>query len=771
MTRESTFSLWRTALGLLLGLALGGALGTAYLVHELWQRLPSVDHLATYEHARPLRIYARDGTLLAEYGEERREVVPIEQIPLRMRQALLAIEDTSFYEHPGVDFKGIARAAASNLLTGRTGQGASTITMQVARAFFLSREKTYSRKLLEVLLAHKLERNYSKDRILELYMNQVYLGERAYGFAAAASVYFDKTLDELTLAEAAMLAGLPKAPSAYNPVANRERAVQRQRHILQRMHALGMVDQAALQAALDEPLNLRADSRSIEPAAAYAVERVRQQMVERFGDETYTLGLDVTTTLDWPAQQAAAEALRQGLIDAQAARGFEGPEARVPLSDAPPGAAAIRTALRPYPDSGALRAAWVQRASASDGVDVLLRDGTAVHLPPQALPDSARAQMQAKTPDRRAIGPGAIVRVVQEPGRGWRLSQLPRMQGALVSIDVASGEVVSMVGGFDYTLNRFDHATQAQRQPGSTFKPFVWSAALDKGYFPGTLVDDSPREVTPAARGQRAWSPKNYGERYEGFISLRRALARSKNMVAVNLMEAAGVSHVHNFIGRFGFDPDLNPARLPLALGAGATTPLGLAQAYGVFASGGEWTPTTLIREVRTRDGDVLFAAPSAPERVRVLEPRNAYLMDSLLRDVVRTGTARRAMALGRADTAGKTGTSNDSRDVWFAGYSSGLVSVVWAGYDAPRSLGRATGGTLALPIWMQYMKVALQERQPTEWPMPEDLVSYGDDLVYSELVGQPCANDGRPYTRGPFECGATVAPPPGPGLWRFGPR
>lgn len=328
MTRESTFSFWRTAIGLLLGLALGGALGAAYLVHELWQRLPSVEHLATYEHARPLRIYARDGTLLAEYGEERREVVPIQQIPLRMRQALLAIEDTNFYEHPGVDFKGLARAATSNLLTGRTGQGASTITMQVARAFFLSREKTYSRKLMEVLLAHKLERNYSKDRILELYMNQVYLGERAYGFAAAASVYFDKALDELTVAEAAMLAGLPKAPSAYNPVANRERAVVRQRYILQRMNALGMIDAATLQAALDEPLNLRADSRSIEPAAAYAVERVRQQMVERFGDETYTLGLDVTTTLDWPAQQAAAEALRQGLIDAQAARGFEGPEAR-----------------------------------------------------------------------------------------------------------------------------------------------------------------------------------------------------------------------------------------------------------------------------------------------------------------------------------------------------------------------------------------------------------------------------------------------------------
>ncbi|WP_252374490.1 PBP1A family penicillin-binding protein [Hydrogenophaga sp. 2FB] len=654
--------LLRTLLGVVLGVLIGGSLGGAYLLHHLWQQLPPVDHLADYDPRLPLRIYARDGTLLAEYGQERRELVSLDGIPLVLRQALLAIEDANFYGHGAVDFSGMARAVLSNFRAGESAQGGSTITMQVARVFFLSREKTYSRKLTEVLLAYKLESVYSKDKLLELYMNQVYLGERAYGFAAAASVYFDKTLNQLTVAEAAMLAGLPKAPSAYNPVANRARATVRQRHILHRMHALGHLDTQQLQDALAETLTLRVNTSGLHTDAAFAVEQARQMVVDRFGDEAYALGLNVSTTIDVAAQRAATRELRAGLQAAQARRGDGGRKHRVPL---------------------------------------------------------------------------------------------PRMEGALVSMDVNTGEILALTGGFDFALNQFDHAVQAQRQPGSTFKPFVYSAALEKGYFPGTLVDDTQRVVTPAARGRKAWSPRNYGNQYEGFIDARRGLVRSKNLVAVNLMEAAGTDHVSAFAARFGFAPERNPAGLPLALGAGTTTPLQLTQAYTVFANGGHWVQPRLIRQVRERGGDVLYAAPDAAERSAVISPRNAYVMNSLLRDVVRQGTGRRAAALGRPDVAGKTGTSNDARDAWFAGYAGGVASVVWMGFDQPRSLGsRATGGTLALPVWTAYMRVAVADRPVSQPAMPEGLVRFGEDDVYAEyLAGNACVDNRSPFVRPAFAC------------------
>jgi penicillin-binding protein 1A len=739
--------------GLAIGLCLGGSIGAAYVVQRVWQALPPVDHLADYDPKLPMRIYARDGTLLAEYGQERREFVPIERIPLHMRQALLAIEDAGYYEHGAVDYAGLVRAAARNMVAGEHAQGASTITMQVARVFFLSPEKTYSRKLSEILLAYKLEQAYSKDKLLELYMNQVYLGERAYGFAAAASVYFDKALADLSVAEAAMLAGLPKAPSAYNPVANLERATVRQQYILKRMRELGYLDERAFAQARSETLALRPRFRSIDPAAAYAVEQARKLLVERFGDEAYALGLDVTTTISVPEQHAATEALRAGLLKAQDRRGYAGPEGRVKQPVAASDAAALRTALASYPDSGALRAAIVLEASGTNGIAAALRDGTQVRIPRNKLATSAVAALRPDAPASKRIAPGAVIRVAQDGAKGWSLRQLPRMEGALVSLDAQSGEILALAGGFDFTLNKFDHAIQAIRQPGSTFKPFVFSAALEKGYSPGTLVDDSQRLVTPQARGRKAWTPRNYGNNYEGFISARRGLMRSKNMVAVNLMEAAGTDHVQQFATRFGFEDDLNPAGLPLALGAGAITPLQLTQAYAVFANGGERVEPRLISKVSERNGAVLYEAVAASPRAPVISARNAYVMDSMLRDVVQHGTARQAASLGRPDVAGKTGTSNDARDVWFAGYASGVTSVVWMGYDQPRSLGNATGGSLALPVWVDFMKVALAGRSETGRDMPPGLARLGDDYVYQEYLEGDCVDDRSAFVQSPLEC------------------
>lgn len=744
----------KLAAGLLAGIILGLALGSAYGLYRLWMELPEVDHLARYEPSLPLRIFDRDGILLAEYGEERREFVPVERIPLMVRQALLAIEDARYYDHGAVDFVGLLRAAVDNIASGGRGQGASTITMQVARVFFLSREKTYTRKLKEILLAYKLESVYSKDKLLELYMNQIYLGERAYGFAAAASVYFGKTLDELTVAQAAMLAGLPKAPSAYNPIVNPARAAMRQHYILQRMRDLGYIDAATHERAQSEILVLRPQSKSVVPAAAYAVERARQLVFQQYGEDAYVLGLDVVMTVSIKEQMAAAKTLRNGLLLAQEQAGYVGPESRRRNLPAKPDKDEIRTALAPYADSGELRAALVLDTSHPQRISAVLRDSTQVLIPRKDLKHGYAAALRPAAPAKQRIDRGSVIRVLGDKRQGWRLSQLPRMQGALVSLDVETGEILALVGGFDYALNKFDHATQALRQPGSTFKPFVFSAALEKGYFPGTLVDDMERTVVPAARGRRAWRPRNNGDNYEGRITARRGLARSKNTVAVSLMEAAGADFVQQFATRFGFDPDLNPPRLPLALGAGAITPFQLTLAYAVFANSGVMVQPRLISEVSERDGKVLYSANKHPLlRERIISARNAYVMDSMLKDVINHGTARRAATLGRSDLAGKTGTSNNARDAWFAGYSSGIASTVWIGYDQPRSLGRATGGTLALPIWTEYMQSALSGRHELAREMPSDLAVMGDDYIYAEYLNGQCIEDLSSYVHSALEC------------------
>ncbi|MDQ9172004.1 penicillin-binding transpeptidase domain-containing protein [Oxalobacteraceae bacterium R-40] len=699
------------AFGLLLGLTIGGAIGGVYTVRQLWLNLPAVDHLATYEPVLPLRIYDREGNMLAEYGEERRDFVPLQRIPLPVRQALLAIEDARYYEHGPVDYVGLMRSVVSNIRAGGHAQGGSTITMQVARMFFLHRQKTYHRKIMEILLAYKLESTYSKDKILELYMNQVYLGERA---------------------------------------------VVRQQYILKRMHELKFVDEPTYQKARVEELVLRLQYKSIVWAAAYAVEQARQMVLEQYGEEAYTRGLDVFTTISMREQLAATNAVRAGLLKAQMQRPYSGPEGRVkPVSDRHK-LAELRMALKHYPDSGDLYAAVVLEVSGSKGILAALRDGTLVRIPLKNLGRSTMAALQPEAAVRRRIEAGSVIRVLHD-GRDWRVRELPQMEGALVSMDVETGEILALAGGFDFSLNKFNHAVQAVRQPGSTFKPFIYSAALEKGYFPGTLIDDTQRLVAPAAEGRRAWMPRNYGHNYEGFISARRALTRSKNVVAVNLMEAAGTEYVQQFATRFGFIAELNPPKLPLALGAGAITPLQLTQAYAVFANGGYLVQPRLISSVRERGAKILYQAEQRSPREQVISPRNAYVMDSTLRDVVQHGTARRATSLGRKDLAGKTGTSNAARDVWFAGYSSGISSTVWIGHGQPRSLGSSTGGSLALPVWMEYMKIALTERQETMRELPSDLSMLNDDYIYSEYLAGRCVDDENAFIQSPVACAAAT--------------
>lgn len=751
-------------LALMGGLFLGAAAGTAYVVHDLWTHLPDVQALSNYRPPLPLRIYAKDGELLAEYGEERRELVPMAQIPEKLRQALLSIEDANFYEHSGVHLAGIARAAIANVVSGERAQGASTITMQVARNFFLSRTKTYGRKLSEVLLACKLEQSFSKDKILELYMNQVYLGERAYGFAAAASVYFGKSLQDLTLAEAAMLAGLPKAPSIYNPVANLERATVRQQYILQRMRALGYISEDDYRLAAAQSVHAKPQASTVNPDAAYATELARRMVVDRFGQDAYSMGLDVVTTIGLKEQMAATQALRAGLVRTQNGLGYAGPEAQVGPEVDLRDPQVVAAALQPFASAGPMRAAVVRTASLRDGIDAALADGSAVHVAVAQMPAGARKALAADAPAGLRVQRGAIVWVEKSAAaHDWRLTQRPQMEGALVSLDSESGDIVALAGGFDFSRSNFDHATQAERQAGSTFKPFVFSAALEKGLFPGTGINDEQRVVVPAAHGQPAWEPKNSPARYDGFITEREGLAKSKNVIAVNVMEAAGERHVHDHAAHFGFDMSQGHEGLTLALGAKSVTPLELARAYSVFANGGNLVYPKIIRSVSERGAQTLFdqaADDLAP--VRVTSQRNAYVMNSLLQSVVRSGSGHRAAQLGRSDVAGKTGTSNDAKDAWFSGYSSGLTTVAWIGFDQPKSLGKVSGGSVALPVWLDYMQKAVEGRAAQVPAMPPDLAKFAGDFVYPEYLEGRCIVP-PDYVDTPFRCGTEVA------AWRLG--
>ncbi|MFZ6654251.1 penicillin-binding protein 1A [Undibacterium sp. TJN19] len=720
--------------GVLLGLMVAGLLMVGFALTMAYPNLPELDSITSYRPKMPLRVFSADNMLIAEFGEERRNVVRFKDIPEIMKKAVLAIEDDRFYEHGGVDYLGITRAALHNL-TGGAKQGASTITQQVARNFFLSSEQTFKRKIYEILLAWKIEQNLTKDQILEVYMNQIYLGQRAYGFASAAQIYFGKNLKDVTIAEAAMLAGLPKAPSAYNPVANPKRAAVRQQYILQRMRNLGYITEAQYDQAKNEELRTKTDSSEFGIHAEYVAEMARQLVYEQFKEETYTRGLNVYTTITKADQDSAYLALRRGVMDYEKRHGYRGPEAIITIPEGKEAAEdAIEKELADHSDSDDLQVAMVLEATPKL-VRAVLSSGEEIRIEDAGLTFAASA-LSAKTPANKRIQRGAVVRVMLD-GKTWSIIQMPEVQSAFIAANTTDGAIRALVGGFDYNLNKFNHVTQAWRQPGSSFKPFIYSASLEKGLSPSTIINDEPISFDAGQTGGQAWEPKNYDGKYEGPMTMRKGLTKSKNMISIRILHRIGAKYGQEYTNRFGFLPEKNPPYLTLALGAGAVTPLQMAGAYAVFANGGYKVNPYLISKITDTNGNLLVETKpekAGDENNRVIDERNAFLMDSMMKDVVRYGTATKAMILKRPDIAGKTGTTNDSFDAWFAGYQAKVVGIAWIGFDQPKNLGnKETGGGLALPIWIGYMQKILKDFPIEERPIPKGVISVEGDYYYAE--------------------------------------
>ncbi|HSE00499.1 MAG TPA: penicillin-binding protein 1A [Burkholderiales bacterium] len=711
---------WTFPLVLALSTALAGVMLVAFAAAIIYPGLPSLELLTDYQPKIPLRVYSAEGKLIAEFGEERRALVKIGAVPQPMIQAILAAEDERFYQHSGVDYVGVARAALSNFVSGGVRQGASTITMQVARNFFLSKERTLARKFNEVLLAFKIESNLSKDQILELYINQIYLGQRTYGFAAAAQTYFGKPLAALTLAESAMLAGLPKAPSRYNPIANPKRAKMRQQYVLRRMRELQMVSEEEFKAADQQAIAVKKEVNEYPVHAEHFAEMVRQVLYERYQEDTYARGLRVYTTLRTSHQEVAYAAMRYGVMEYDRRHGYRGPEGYVELANKP-SEEALEDALQDTNDSDDIYAAVVAEASPRL-VRAYRRGGEWMDIKDDGLKFAARLLGEKVSPGQR-IRRGAIIRVRKDEKGRWHITQLPAVEASLVSMDPRDGAIRALVGGFDFGRNQYNHITQALRQPGSSFKPFIYSAALEKGFTVATVINDAPLTFTAAQTGSEPWEPKNFDGKFEGPMRLRTALSKSKNLVSVRILQAISPQYAQDYIARFGFDPKLHPPYLTMALGAGNATPLQMVSAYAVFANGGYRVAPYFIERVEDAKGNVLLAAKPAAAGAgaeRVIDARNAFIMTTIMRDVMRTGTGARALKLGREDLAGKTGTTNEFVDAWFCGYVSGLVSVAWIGFDSPHTLGRnETGAQAALPMWMAYMGTVLDgvPEQPLEAP------------------------------------------------------
>jgi penicillin-binding protein 1A len=748
-----------------LGLGLAGFVSLLVLIAlalaMAFPNLPDISDLSDYRPKLPLRVFSAEGDLIGEFGEERRNLTPIQDIPKVMIDAILAVEDARFYQHGGVDYLGVIRAGMANL--GRIkSQGASTITMQVARNVYLSSEKTFTRKIYEILLTFKLEHVLSKDQILEIYMNQIYLGNRAYGFAAAADIYFGKQLKDITLAEAAMLAGLPKAPSAYNPIVNPKRARARQLYIIDRMLENNFITEEQAQAAKNQALQLRSNADASPIHAEYVAEMVRQLVFAQYGDETYTRGLDVQTTLRSQDQLAAYAALRRGIMDFERRQVYRGPEKFVTL----PASGhelddAIDEVLDEHPDNGDLLSAVVLEAGPKM-VKVVRQNAEVIEITGDGL-KPVQSGLSEKAPPNIKIRRGALVRIAKISKGGWELTQLPEVEGAFVALDPRDGSIKALVGGFDFAKNKFNHVTQAWRQPGSSFKPFIYSAALEKGFTPATVVNDAPLFFDAGVTGGQPWEPKNYDGTFDGPMTLRRGLAKSKNMISIRILQAIGPQYAQDWITHFGFDADKHPAYLTMALGAGAVTPLQMAAGYSVFANGGYRINPWVISKVSEQRGKVLVQAtpPTLDAAARAIEPRNAFLMSSLLQEVTRSGTAARAQAtLKRPDLYGKTGTTNDSMDAWFAGYQPTLAAVTWIGYDTPRKLGaRETGGGLSLPVWISFMQTALKDVPVSEMGAPEGVVQLGGEWYYDEFArGAGISSLGLSDT--PVAPGSIVLPP-----------
>ncbi|MGE0556947.1 MAG: penicillin-binding protein 1A [Burkholderiales bacterium] len=701
---------WAIPLLLVFLLAAAGALVIGFAAVMVYPTLPSLEVLTDYQPKVPLRVYSADAKLIGEFGEERRAIVSLDQVPKSLIDAIVAAEDERFYRHGGVDYVGVARAALSNFASGGVRQGASTITMQVARNFFLSKEKTLTRKFNEMLLAFKIEASLSKQQILELYINQIYLGQRAYGFAAAAQIYYGKPLAELSIGEHAMLAGLPKAPSRFNPIANPSRAKLRQQYVLRRMLELGMISQQQLAAAAKEPAVVKQVLNGYGVRADFFAEMVRAQMFERFGEEAYTRGLKVYTTLRTTHQQAAYEALRKGVLNYDRRHGYRGPESYVELTGELTDER-LEEALQDVQDSDEIYSAIVLEASPKL-VRVYRSGGERIAITGEGLRFAGRL-LGDKVAANQRIRRGAVIRITRDEKARWQITQLPTVESALVSGDPRTGAILALVGGFDFNRNQFNHVTQALRQPGSSFKPFIYSAALEKGFTAATVVNDAPLTFTAAQTGSEDWEPKNYDGKFDGPLRLRMALAKSKNLVSVRVLQAISPQYAQDYIARFGFDPKLHPPYLTMALGAGSVTPMQMFGAYSVFANGGFRVAPYFVERVEDTRGNVLLVNQpqvAGESAERVLDPRNAFIMSSILRDVVSVGTATAALKLKREDLAGKTGTTNEFVDAWFCGFQPNLVAVAWMGFDKPKTLGRnETGSSAALPVWIDYMGAALK--------------------------------------------------------------
>ncbi len=725
--------------GLVVGMA--AAALTALSITLIYPTLPSLEKITDYKPVQPLRVYSADSYLIGEFGEERRAFTKINDIPKKMQDAVIAIEDRRFYSHGGVDFKGILRAARNNIM-GKSHEGASTITMQVAKNFFTgpNRKRNLVTKIKEALLAIKIEKALEKDQILELYLNQIYLGQRAYGFSAAAQVYFAKPLAELTLAESALLAGLPKAPSGYNPYVRPKKAIRRQHEVLRDMQRYGFIDKATFEEAIAQELVFKKAQKSKNALSAdYVAELVRQRLHAHYGEEIYNSGLKVYTTILKENQEAANQAVTDGILEYQRRQGYKKAEQWLDFSQTAPEelTQAMEDALDDIPSYNGFMPAIVTEASAK-AVTVFTKKSEAITIKDKGL-RLLKRNLALKDSKKHKIKAGSVVRIIPLK-EDWQIVQLPEVEAALVSLDPKNGAIKALVGGFNYYKNKYNHATQAYRQAGSSFKPFVYSAALEKGFTPASIIEDEPISMTASEVGSRkAWNPKNYDGKYDGPIRMRTALTKSKNIVSIRILDSIGPRYAQDYAKKFGFPPEHNPPYLTMALGAGEVTPLELANGYAVFANGGYRIEPHIISKIADSEGNVIdektfpIAGKTAP---LVIDERNAFLMTSMLRDVVQRGTARRARALGRKDLAGKTGTTNKNVDAWFSGFSSHEVAVSWMGFDTPRKLGRSeTGGRAALPIWIKYMKTALKGKAEKSYPVPTGVMSLRIDPTTGTLI------------------------------------
>ena len=723
------------------GLAVAGGLGLllviAVALSVAYPNLPDISDLSNYRPKLPMRVFSADGVLIGEFGEERRSLTPIKDIPQVMKDAVLAIEDARFFQHGGVDYLGVIRAGLANVGRSKS-QGASTITMQVARNAYLSAEKSYTRKIYEILLTFKLEHMLTKDQILEIYMNQIFLGQRAYGFAAASETYFGKPLKDISIAEAAMLAGLPKAPSANNPINNLQRARSRQLYILDRMEENNFITSTQAAAAKKEELKIRRGGNDGRVHAEFVAETARQLVFNQYGDETYTRGLNVYTTLSSVDQSAAYKSLRKGIMDFERRQIYRGPEKFLTLPDDPKEAEdVIDDALVDSPDNGDVMSAVVLDAGPKK-ITAVRQNGESVVITGDGL-KPAQSGLGDKAPANIRLRRGALIRVAKTDKNTWEITQLPEVEGAFVALDPRDGAIRALVGGFDFGKNKYNHVTQAWRQPGSSFKPFIYSAALEKGFTPATIINDAPLFFDSGVTGGQPWEPKNYDGTFEGPMSMRTALKKSKNMISIRILQAVGTQNAQDWIGRFGFEADKHPAYLTMALGAGSVTPMQMATAYSVFGNGGYRINPYLITKITDQQGRTLVETPTPvrEESTRAIEPRNAFIMSSLLQEVTRSGTAARAQAmLKRPDLYGKTGTTNDSIDTWFVGYQPTLTAAVWMGYDKPKKLGdRETGGGLSLPIWINFMETALKSTPVVDLPVPAGVVNIDGEWFYEEYA------------------------------------